>query len=75
MEISDSERTLLEISAKEMIKELNENKELCSAKQMVFGFVLDNEEEVQVQVNVTRCKDDFLEPFCTEETVSADYKD
>ena len=74
MKIRDSERTLLEVSAKDLIKQLNENVDIRSAKQMAFGFVLDRKEEVQIQVVVTRCKNDFLEPFCTEETVNENYK-
>ena len=66
MELGNSEKQLLEISAKDLLKQLNDIKKAHHVKQKAFQFLLDNDEEVQVQVIVTRCEDDFLDDFQTE---------
>jgi hypothetical protein len=63
LEIKENEKMLLEISAKDLSKELNENKDALQIRMKAFDHLLDNNEEVQVHVLVTRNSDDFLEDF------------
>lgn len=68
MELGDSEKKLLEFSAKDVLKQLNVRKSVHSVKMKAFQFLLDNDEEVQVQVIVTRNEPYFLDDFETEIT-------
>lgn len=66
LEIKDNEIKLLEISAKDLSKELNQNKEALHVRMKAFDHLLDGDEEVQVHVLITRDKSDFLDDFQTE---------
>lgn len=69
-EINKTNKTLLEISASELIPMLSANKTLIAVKQGAFDyFNKETEEHFQVQVVVTRRQSDFIEAFVTEETV------
>ena len=59
---------LLIISAKDLQRQLNDKRHLISVAQVAFESVLDNDEIVQVQVVVTRRKEDFIGDFETVET-------
>lgn len=63
LEIRDNEIKLLEISAKDLSKELNQNKEALHVRMKAFDHLLDGDEEVQVHVLITRDKSDFLDDF------------
>lgn len=63
MELNETSIKLLEISAKNLIKELNENKKAKHVREAACTHILDDDEEVQIHVLVTRDKGDFLEPF------------
>lgn len=67
MEINNVTINLLALTAKDLSKKLNQDKTLLYVKQYAAAHMLDNDEEVQIQVLITRDKDDFLEDFCTEE--------
>lgn len=67
-ELNNDEKSLLEISAKELIPMLSEKKKLTHVKQVAFEYYSEQTDEIfQVQVLVTRDESDFLEPFTTEE--------
>jgi hypothetical protein len=68
MKIGNNEKNLIISSAEDLIKKLNEDKISLEIKQMAFGWLLDDNEEIQVQVVVTREEDNFLDPFCDEHT-------
>lgn len=66
LEIKENEIKLLEISAKDLSKELNQNKHALHVRMKAFDHLLDNDEEVQLHVLITRDKSDFLDDFQTE---------
>lgn len=59
---------LLKITAKDLQRKLNEDKQALCVRQGAFCTLLDNDEEVQVHVVVTRDKREYLEPMQTEVT-------
>jgi len=63
MEIGVNEIKLLEISAKEIIKEIASNKRATAVKVKAFQLLLDNGKEVQIQVMVESEKNGFLDDF------------
>jgi|GEM_PF-6587979 len=68
LELNDSEKSLLLFSAGDLIPMLKENPKLVHVKQGAFDcYIPQTKETFQVQVTVTRCESDFLEPFETEE--------
>lgn len=74
VELSDVDKILLQTVASELLHKLAvEEKEALHVKGCAFGFYEGkNKEEYQVQVLVTRCQKDFLDPFQTE--VMENYK-
>lgn len=55
---------LLEFTAGDLIPVLESKPDLAYVQETAFGYYSQvNNEEFQVQVTVTRLKDDFLEPF------------
>lgn len=63
LKVNDNEIKLLEISAKDLSKELNEDKKALHVRMKAFDHLLDGNEEVQVHVLITRDKSDFLDDF------------
>lgn len=69
--LNDQEKTLLEITAGDLIPQLRENKKLIHVKQMAYGYYdKETKEEWQVQVLITRSVPDFLEFLEVEEMSS-----
>lgn len=67
-ELNDSEKSLLQFSAGDLIPMLQAKKKLLHVKQGAFDcYIPETGETYQVQVTVTRDQKDFLEPFQTEE--------
>lgn len=67
-ELSKDEKSLLEISVKDLIKRLTENSRIAYVKQSAFDYwSKESIEQFQIQVTVTREESDFLDPFQTEE--------
>jgi len=64
--IGQTEIKLLTLVAGSLSKELKSNKEALHVRGLAFDHLLDGEEEVQVQIIITRDKDDFLNFFQTE---------
>jgi hypothetical protein len=70
-ELNDSEKSLLQFSAGDLIPMLRNNPDLLHVKQGAFDcYLSETGETFQVQVTVTRDQNDFLEPFQTEEMSS-----
>lgn len=68
IELNDSEKSLLQFCAGDLIPELKSKKDLIHVKQCAFDYYeAKSKETFQVQVTVTRNKSDFLEAFQTEE--------
>lgn len=63
-----TETALLDVTTRDLVPMLNKDQKLRHVRQMAFEFY-DKElkQEYQVHVLVTRDRDDFLEPFQTEE--------
>lgn len=61
----DSTLELYKASVKDLSHELNNNKKLVSATQKGGIMLLDNQEQVQIQITITRNEDDFLGDFET----------
>ena len=67
-ELTSNEKSLLEISSKELCEMLTERTDLIHVKQCAYAhYSKETDEEFQVQITVTRSKSDFLEAFTTEE--------
>lgn len=66
LQIRQTEIDLLAISANDLSKKLNSDKEALYVKCKAFDHLLDNNEEVQVHVMIIRDKRDFLDDFQTE---------
>lgn len=67
-DLNDTEKGLLQYSAGDLIPMLREKKDLVHVKQCAFEYYDKIAKEFwQVQVTVTRRKDDFLKAFQTEE--------
>jgi len=66
LEIKHNEIKLMEISAKDLSNQLNQNKKSLHIRMKAFDHLLDDNEEVQVHVLITRDKSDFLDDFETE---------
>lgn len=66
MELNTNEKNLLNLTACHSICELKKDKSITAIQQLAFdGFDIENKEEYQVQIIVTRCKRDFIEPMVT----------
>jgi hypothetical protein len=66
MELGSTELKLLEITTKDLLKQIEENSTSLHVKQKAFQHLTINDEEIQIQITVTRCEDDFLDDFQTE---------
>ena len=66
MELGNTELTLLEITTKDLLKQIEENPTSLHVKQKAFQHLTINDEEIQIQITVTRCENDFLDDFQTE---------
>ena len=53
----------VKVAIETMAEEMNKNKESDSFKSSAGELVLDDDEEVQVQVIITRNKKEFMDPF------------
>lgn len=62
MNIGPNEINLLMITAKDLLEEIGVESSAIHVKQKAFQFLVDDE-EVQVQIIVTRREDDFLDDF------------
>lgn len=68
IKITEVEENLLKISANEVIHTLKNDPSLLHARAKAFDWwLIDDNQEVQVHVMVTRDKGDFLDDFETEE--------
>lgn len=76
IELSDSEKTLILATSKDLIPMLAEAKDLIHVRQSAFDyFDKETEEHFQVQIMVTRSPSDFLEFLETEEMRLANLED
>jgi hypothetical protein len=73
LELSQTEKDLLQFSAGDLIPMLEEKTKLHHVKQTAFQHYCKNTNEFfHVQVIVTRNESDFLEDFVTEEMTGYD---
>lgn len=64
--INETSQGLLILTAEELINLLKKDSDATSIKMLAFlAYLKDSEEEIQIQVTVTRSKHDFIEPFDT----------
>lgn len=66
MELGPLELSLLEMTTKDLLKEIQENPTASHVKQKAFQHLTIKNEEIQIQITVTRDESDFLEDFQTE---------
>ena len=72
-EISTISKELLITTTQELIEHLKKDETVANVKMLAFlAYLKDSEEEIQIQVIVTRSPHDFIEPF---ETVIESYED
>lgn len=63
MEFRDVEKCYLAVTAEELIKKMNDNKSALHMRTNAVDFLLDGDDEVQIQVLITRDKNDFIKDF------------
>lgn len=67
MDLNDNQKILIEMTVKDLIKDITEDPELLYVRKAAFGyFITENNEAVQVQVTVARDESEFLDFFQTE---------
>ena len=66
MELGKTELTLLEITTKNLLKQIEENPTSIHVKKKAFQFLTSEDEEIQIQITITRDEGDFLDDFQTE---------
>ena len=66
MSINSTEKKLVDLTIKDGIKKLNTAPDAAYIRMSAYDTINEKGEEIQVQIIVTRDKDDFLKPFETE---------
>ena len=66
MNLGKLELDLLRITTRDLLQEIENNPKALHVKQKAFQFLTSEDEEIQIQITVTRDVDDFLDDFQTE---------
>lgn len=66
MEIGKDELKLLELITIDLLDEIEKNEDALHVKQKSFQFLTSKNEEIQIQITVTRDESEFLDDFQTE---------